>query len=309
VKVVLETTHLAPIGGAENYLMRLAETLDEISDFSVVHNWPEDFRRYNGFGKQFKVYDGLSQPDIFIHCSHFRRAFPIGRRNYAVALFPKVPLKPIGYDGVISICEYSARWVRTYWGTDSFVLYPCIDPKLYCMEKKERQIVSIGHFFEEEDGHSKNQKVLVDAFSELDGYKLILIGNANRQDKSYLRKVRRAASEKNVEIIENATNDEVKSYLAKSSHLWHANGFGRTDPAQTEHFGIIVLEAIASGAVPIVHASGGAQEISGAVPWSRPEELPKLTLERTEQPKLDGKYTVTYFRKQVAKWLESVPLT
>lgn len=311
-KVVLSTTHLGPIGGGENYLMRLAMALDDICDFAVLQNWPTSFKENNGFYRNFKQYDGLYTPDIFIHCSHFYLCPPIGKRNFVVSFFPKESLKPKDgvWDGCISICDYTAKYALSYWGLNSSIIYPAISPEFYHSGPKDaKRIVSIGHFFEEPDGHSKNQHILCEAFTrtlEADGYKLTLIGNANAGDEAYVRKVKECAKGKNITIKVNPDFDVVKSELGKAKYLWHANGYGRTDPSQTEHFGIIVLEAIASGAIPIVHKSGGAPDIVGAIAWERPEDLERITLEAKDAPRLQPQYTLTEFQKSVEKWIESV---
>jgi GT2 family glycosyltransferase len=42
---------------------------------------------------------------------------------------------------------------------------------------------------------------------------------------------------------------------------WHATGFSVKQPAAQEHFGITIVEGMASGAVPVVYNSGGPPEI------------------------------------------------
>ena len=312
MRVVLNTTHTNVIGGGENYLMRLAMALDKVSDFYVTRNIHPNFEEYNGFGKSFRSYTGLFKPDVFLYASHFAPHYPIGRRNFAVCFFPKKELLPRGFDGVIAICDYSAHWADAYWHPKRLdIIYPCIDSSLYRSDSpKSKEIVSIGHFFQEPDGHSKNQHILAQAFTSrlaYEGYSLTLIGNANPGDEPYVRKVRKFAEDKPIKIEINKDNQFLKTQLARASHLWHANGYGRIDPAQAEHFGIIVLEAIASGAIPIVHNSGGAREIA-ELTWSEPQELERLTLAGNGLPKLEEKYTVEYFNKRVEEWLNSVSI-
>lgn len=310
MRVVLSTTHLGPIGGGENYLMRLAMALDDISDFHINHNFSPKFQENNGFGRKFKEYNGLFKPDVFLHSSHFSYVHPIGVHNYSVCFFPKKSLTPKGYAGVLAICDYSAKFAADYWSPDKIdVIYPCIDASLYDSgHPKSKQIISIGHFFQEEDGHSKNQHILAQALSPRlieEGYSLLFLGNANPGDEPYIRKVRKFSEGKPIRIEVNKDNRFLKTELARSSHLWHGNGYERTDPSQTEHFGIIVLEALASGVIPIVHNSGGAREIAG-ITWDRLGDLEQLTLGGTRIPKLEEKYTVEYFNGAVKKWLDSL---
>lgn len=312
MRVVLSTTHLGIFGGGENYLMRLAMALDGLCDFSVIQNWPLSFKENNGFYKSFKQYDGLYQPDIFIHCSHFYLCPVLGKRNFVVSFFPKESLKPKDgvWDGCISITNYTAKYALSYWGLDSTVIYPCINPEFYTRgEKDGKRIVSIGHFFEEPDGHSKNQHILVEAFTrtlEDSGYELVLIGNANAGDEGYLRKVRDAAKGKNIRIEVNKDFSFVKSELAKSSFLVNANGYGRKDPSQCEHFGLIYLEALASGVVPLAYKGGGYAEIDGVIGWERPEEIERLVMATQTCVGLSPKFTIDAFNKKVEEWLNTV---
>ena len=310
MRVVLDSTHLGPVGGGENYLMRLAMALDKLSDFYINRNFSPKFKEFNGFGAAFKEYNGLFKPDIYIRASHFSSSYPIGDKNFSVVFFPKKELTPQGYDGVVAICDYSARYCAEYWSPKRIdVIYPCIDVSLYSNSSEKRnQIISIGHFFQEKDGHSKNQHILCQAFTSKlaeKGFELVLVGNSNPGDEPYIRKVRKFADGKNIRIEINKDDKYLKTELSRSKYLWHANGYGRSDPAQTEHFGIIVLEAIASGAIPIVHESGGAREIAG-ITWRQPAELESLTLEGVGAPSLGEQYTVEYFNRSVEKWLGSI---
>ena len=55
--------------------------------------------------------------------------------------------------------------------------------------------------------------------------------------------------------------------------MLHAIGYGRTDPAQTEHFGLVAVEALLSGVQPIVHRSGGCKDIPGVLTYDRFDEI------------------------------------
>lgn len=57
----------------------------------------------------------------------------------------------------------------------------------------------------------------------------------------------------NIDFIPNPNDEEVRSLLSKTKIYIF--------PAENEHFGMTTVEAIASGAVPFVHDSGGQKEI------------------------------------------------
>jgi glycosyltransferase involved in cell wall biosynthesis len=62
----------------------------------------------------------------------------------------------------------------------------------------------------------------------------------------------------------NAPRAELLELYATSALFWHAAGFGvREDrhPERLEHFGIVTVEAMMHGAVPLVVPAGGQAEI------------------------------------------------
>jgi glycosyltransferase involved in cell wall biosynthesis len=307
--VLLETCHVSSIGGGENYLMRLAMALDNCSDFYMMNNISPEFTLLNGFGKQFKTFNNDFQPDIHIQCNYNCLVEPKGKINILLTFFPKKDVVINGkmFDKVLTICKYSQTWVKNYWNYESDIIYPAIDISNYKNNPiKKHQIVSLGHFFFEEDGHSKNQHILISIFKNLPNYKLILIGNAYASDMGYVNECQQFANGYDVEFYFNADFNFIKQTLANSEFLWHANGYLRTDPSQTEHFGIVVLEALASGCVPIVHNSGGAKDIEHSYVWNTPEDLIERTINLYSIhpiPTFPEKYTLDYFNQEVVKWL------
>jgi len=303
MRIVFETNHLSSIGGGELYLMQFCKLFDRLFDFYVVQNFHPQFELFNGFGEKFKIYDGSFQPDLYISCSYNSLFRPIGKKNWVIVFFPNKNNPPIGYDGIVSICPYTSKWIEEYWNRNSIIIQPTIDTGLYKqILPKKKQIISIGHFFEEEDGHSKNQHILIDAFKDLPDYELLLVGNVYNDDMHYIHKVVDKIKDKNIKVAFNVTHEELINELAVSSHLWHANGFKRTNPAQVEHFGIIVLEAWVSGAIPIVHNSGGAKDIYGLT-WDTPDELSDITLKNQVIKPFDNQYMLDYSEKLIIEWL------
>ena len=76
---------------------------------------------------------------------------------------------------------------------------------------------------------------------------------------------------------------QVAKQYPSAKFLIHANGYGRSDPAQTEHFGIVAIEAMLSGVQPIVHNSGGCREIEGVWTWDNWDDLTHL-IQRATNP-------------------------
>jgi glycosyltransferase involved in cell wall biosynthesis len=93
------------------------------------------------------------------------------------------------------------------------------------------------------------------------------------------------------EVIANASPATVKDLYARASIFWHAAGIGKDEqstPELLEHFGMVTVEAMAHGAVPVVIAKGGQCEIvqdgTTGLLWHSEGDLVEGTLRLMKQP-------------------------
>ena len=94
-----------------------------------------------------------------------------------------------------------------------------------------------------------------------------------------------------VSFLINPPFPELQKIYSESKIYWHAAGFEVEEdqhPENTEHFGITIVEAMASGLVPVVVAKGGIPEIvengvNGFL-WNTLDELVKKTKKLIEDP-------------------------
>lgn len=171
------------------------------------------------------------------------------------------------YDRFVSLSEYTRRWTHQWWGRNSDVVSPPVN--LRSPGPKEHLIVSVGRFFDEDSGHSKRQLELVEAFRTLvaqglQGWRLVLIGGCNPDNREYAMKVRAAAEGLPVEVRISAPGSVVDANFAAASIYWHAAGYGsdlEANPDRAEHFGIAPIEAMSAGAVPVVFDAAGPAEV------------------------------------------------
>jgi len=96
-------------------------------------------------------------------------------------------------------------------------------------------------------------------------YRLILTGAVKGEGGSdYLSSLQKVAGNLPIDIVPNPSFSELKKLYTKAKFFWHAAGYGideTVEPEKVEHFGITTVEAMTSGAVPIVIDRGGQREI------------------------------------------------
>lgn len=173
----------------------------------------------------------------------------------------------------LTISEYTKAWTRTYWGEhDTPVLYPVSEVPRDPMIPKRRVILNVGRFFAmspDNMHHHKRQDVLIEAFAGMpelhaQGWELHLAGAVNgERTNSFLEDVLAKTADLPIHVHPDATLTELRRLLNEASLYWHATGYG-TDPdalpSAQEHFGIAPVEAMGTGAVPLVYGTAGPAE-------------------------------------------------
>lgn len=176
------------------------------------------------------------------------------------------------YDRIISISEYSRKWMEKLWKTESEILYPPVDTEMFSCSKKKKIILSVGRFFPQH--HNKKQLELARNFISLyeshrdimSGYRLILAGGVENiaGHLEYVNKIKETAAGYPIEVLVNISWEKLREIFSEALIFWHASGMGEDQerhPEKFEHFGITTVEAMASGAIPVVVGRGGQPEI------------------------------------------------
>ena len=170
------------------------------------------------------------------------------------------------YRLVTANSEYTRGWIRRFWGIDSSVVYAPVDPQA-TRGDKEDLILSVGRFTA--GAHSKRQVEMMRAFASSSlakTWRYVSAGTVadNAADRQYVEQVRDAGAGTRASVVCGIPRDELRSLYRRSRLFWHAAGFGADQsvhPELMEHFGIVTVEAMAAGAVPIVVRRGGQPEI------------------------------------------------
>ena len=154
---------------------------------------------------------------------------------------------------------FTAYLTENALGVRPGVLYPPIDVELirkYAVSNREPVIGMLARF-----SSSKGQDFVIRAFSRAlsicgdeEGLELVLMGAADDlASLSYVKYLMKLSRElgisRRVRFMVNPSIDTVYRVLGRSTAFIHVRPY--------EPFGIVVAEAMAAGAIPIVHKSGG----------------------------------------------------
>ena len=213
-----------------------------------------------------------------------------------MVFFPFVSLDGTGYTHITN-SNYSAGYVRERYQTDDVVVVsPCIDVEEFKTGPKEPLILHVSRFALPSAFADKAHVAMIQAFKELckqglTGWRLILAGAVlDEGEAAYTAHLAKHAYGFPIELRQNLSAEEMRDLYTRASIYWHATGYSVNEPAAQEHFGITILEAMASGAVPIVLNSGGPPEIitndEHGYLFNTVDELVEKTREVAGQPDL-----------------------
>ena len=176
------------------------------------------------------------------------------------------------YDKIISISQYSEKWINIFWKKESTILFPPVDVQNFKVLPKEKIILSVGRFFPEH--HNKKQLELAERFIELfkqdpgamSGFTLYLAGGVENKKEhlDYVKEIEDLSKGYPIKIMTNMQWGDLVELFAKALIFWHASGMGEDEnrhPEKFEHFGITTVEAMAAGCIPVVINKGGQVEI------------------------------------------------
>lgn len=235
--------------------------------------------------KKFDVLFAITDGSIFP--SGAKHAYLIAQVPWTRSLSLSEKLKLHTWTKILVYSNFVRDILEKSWNTKKVnVLSPYVDLQDFTPGKKEKLIISTARFFAHSQSNSKRQDVLVDAFKELvdryhpKGWQLSLLGSVdpNPDSHTFVSDLKKRARGYPVSIHTDITYDVLRAYYARASLYWHAAGYEVNEhkhPENTEHFGITTLEAMASGAIPLVVPKGGQVEIVNdpSLFWETPEEL------------------------------------
>ena len=240
----------------------------------------------------------LSKYDLIFYLSDGSVPFLFSKKNFLHVQVPFI-LKETIKDKILNIIktksinkvicnsQFTSKFLNNFPKSKVTVLYPPVDVENFTSsDKKENYILSVGRF--DNILNAKKQDVLIEAFKKICqnnanfDWKLILMGGSHDlpENNHYLQHLQHLTNDFPIEFVVNPDFDKLKQIYSEAKIYWHAAGYGVDEflhPEETEHFGMTVVEAMDSGAVPLVVAKGGLTEIvtdsQNGYLWQTIEEL------------------------------------
>lgn len=252
------------------------KVLDKI--ISSKNNQDNLIQKIKNFIDKYKI---TKEYESFFYLSDGSIPFLFSKKNFLHIQVPVVKkfslqekilnqIKLYFFNNIIVNSEFTKKFIEKLFNHQIDILYPPVDvDKFLAVSEKENIIISVGRF--DNILNAKKQDVLIDAFkfivenNKTKNWKLILAGGSleNPSKNSYLTYLKTKAGNLPIEFVVNPNFQTLRDLYSKSKIYWHAAGYNvdeNKNPENTEHFGMTVVEAMASGLVPVVVNQGGLRE-------------------------------------------------
>lgn len=147
-----------------------------------------------------------------------------------------------GVDQFVANSEFIAHRIRKCYRRESTVIHPPVDTDaFYCNEDRADYYVTCCRLVP-----YKRVDIIVEAFNNMPDKKLIVIGSGPELGRL------KAMANNNVHIAGRLPFEQLKDHMARAKAFVYA---------AEEDFGIVLVEALASGAPVVAYQRGGAAEI------------------------------------------------
>lgn len=318
MKIGIYDPYFHILGGAERYVLSLAlcfSSSDEIVFLGATDEKlkaaeikfginTSSFTSQPWLKNRIARYFFLKTLDLFIYVTDGSLFMSPARKNILIIQTPAhIPdqslantIKLSSWRKIVCYSQFMADQIRKKIKKNAHVLFVPLNNQTSLDKTKKNYILSVGRFFPHL--HNKKQLEMVQFFKEMiqGGLKntyLYLVGSVDPGAKEYLKQVKEEAAGLPIKILTTITFSQLQNLYGGAKVYWHAAGYGEdlvTHPEKAEHFGVVTLEAMSHGAIPVVFNGGGQPELihdtyDGFV-WETKESLKNITLKLLTNEKL-----------------------
>lgn len=223
------------------YSLRHEIPIEEM-DYASVYGAREEY-----YSKEF--IERLKSADAIISFDESLSLLPLvvhlDNPFYQFYHFPSKNAPPDKRVSVICNSKYTAKYVREFYGINASVIYPVPHSgPYYSTTEKDIDILWVGRI-----ATDKNIELLNRVATK--NRRVVAIGS------HWWPEFTPKELNENITVIHDAPITVLRDCYSKAKIFLSTKGLGESDPNHCEHFGIGVVEAAYSGAIPLVHKSGG----------------------------------------------------
>ena len=149
----------------------------------------------------------------------------------------------VGRTLILTNSRFSRSVIRSRIGKDAVVIYPPVDTRSFRPGPKEDIVLTVGRFTWE-----KRLDLVPRIARRVPEARFVIAGSTAIGSGEIIREIKRHKLP-NVELRPDIPFEELRELYARARIYLHVMA--------AEHFGISVVEGMASGCVPVVHKSGG----------------------------------------------------
>ena len=278
IKCGVLNDHYDLLGGGTVHSFKFLEYLKKYYDIDVyipgnpkTKEWMKIFLNLDIDGLTFQRYSkgiGEKYKYIFLNISHWKAEKTNAFKKYMLVFFPQFffPI-PSDYE-FLANSEYTKKNIIQRWKKDAkkiHVVYPPINTSKLKSIKKTNTIIHVSRITPPVSEADKGHRQMIKTFKKMcdEGLKdwwFYIVGQV--QSPTYYNELKLLASGYPVRFFKNLPFKQLKKLYGEAKIYWHLTGITMPNEAGAqEHFGMTIVEAMASGAVPVCLNTGGVKEI------------------------------------------------
>jgi glycosyltransferase involved in cell wall biosynthesis len=287
--------HAIYVGGGPHEFFKTVRALQQSEYFDVWmlgdHMPPDAAEKHFGVSVEPQTKEPPEVFDVIIQMGDdldwFEESTPLRYQSEARLLYVFYPFGERApgaeeFCKIVANSKYGANAVAHKWGWEAGHIYPLVTPIDRRRTKKRNWILLAGRI-DQWKGTLWVMEAFAEIAEELPDWELHVVGAAfGSVQEDYIKQVFDFAEQHSqIKVHADVNYTKLKTFYKRSKILISAKGIlAEPDyPEEAEHFGIMPVEAISAGCVPLVYDLGGHRE---TVPdnwrWKTRDQLKDLIL-------------------------------